>query len=117
MYFIADTYADRRRKRIKDRTQKHLDYYARDGLRTLCIAKKVGGHYPNVVYSFDIYIYINIFIGNNAMVLKLCTSEDKTDTDHLSVPLFDCFVVFFSSLSAVFIQFEQMMGSLSSSKY
>uniref|UniRef100_A0A8C3BHM9 Phospholipid-transporting ATPase n=1 Tax=Cairina moschata TaxID=8855 RepID=A0A8C3BHM9_CAIMO len=37
----ADTYADRRRKRIKDRTQKHLDYYARDGLRTLCIAKKV----------------------------------------------------------------------------
>ncbi|XP_068554243.1 phospholipid-transporting ATPase VB isoform X2 [Anas acuta] len=37
----ADTYAERRRKRIKDRTQKHLDYYARDGLRTLCIAKKV----------------------------------------------------------------------------
>lgn len=50
------------------------------------------------------------------MVIKLCTSEDKTDTDHLSVPLFDCFVVFFSSLSAVF-QFEQMMGSSSSSKY
>uniref|UniRef100_A0A8B9TJX5 Phospholipid-transporting ATPase n=1 Tax=Anas platyrhynchos TaxID=8839 RepID=A0A8B9TJX5_ANAPL len=44
----ADTYAERRRRRIKDRTQKHLDYYARDGLRTLCIAKKVGGHYPNV---------------------------------------------------------------------
>ncbi|XP_065590577.1 phospholipid-transporting ATPase VB [Cyrtonyx montezumae] len=37
----ADTNAERRMKRIKDRTQKHLDYYARDGLRTLCIAKKV----------------------------------------------------------------------------
>uniref|UniRef100_A0A803XML8 Phospholipid-transporting ATPase n=1 Tax=Meleagris gallopavo TaxID=9103 RepID=A0A803XML8_MELGA len=38
----ADTNAERRMKRIKDKTQKHLDYYARDGLRTLCIAKKVG---------------------------------------------------------------------------
>ncbi|KFQ77639.1 putative phospholipid-transporting ATPase VD, partial [Phoenicopterus ruber ruber] len=28
-------------KKIKERTQKHLDYYARRGLRTLCIAKKV----------------------------------------------------------------------------
>uniref|UniRef100_A0A8C2T8F1 Phospholipid-transporting ATPase n=1 Tax=Coturnix japonica TaxID=93934 RepID=A0A8C2T8F1_COTJA len=37
----ADTNAERRMKRIKDKTQKHLDYYARDGLRTLCIAKKV----------------------------------------------------------------------------
>lgn len=26
---------------IRDQTQKHLDSYARDGLRTLCIAKKV----------------------------------------------------------------------------
>uniref|UniRef100_A0A8D2QEN5 Phospholipid-transporting ATPase n=1 Tax=Zonotrichia albicollis TaxID=44394 RepID=A0A8D2QEN5_ZONAL len=31
----------KRMKRIKERTQKHLDYYAHDGLRTLCIAKKV----------------------------------------------------------------------------
>lgn len=31
-------------KRIKERTQKHLDCYAHDGLRTLCIAKKVGEH-------------------------------------------------------------------------
>uniref|UniRef100_A0A8C9F2V7 Phospholipid-transporting ATPase n=1 Tax=Pavo cristatus TaxID=9049 RepID=A0A8C9F2V7_PAVCR len=37
----ADTNAERRMKRIKDKTQKHLDCYARDGLRTLCIAKKV----------------------------------------------------------------------------
>lgn len=28
-------------KKIKERTQKHLDDYARRGLRTLCIAKKV----------------------------------------------------------------------------
>lgn len=28
---------------IRDQTQKHLDSYARDGLRTLCIAKKVLG--------------------------------------------------------------------------
>lgn len=28
-------------KNIKERTQKHLDDYARKGLRTLCIAKKV----------------------------------------------------------------------------
>ncbi|XP_043925463.1 phospholipid-transporting ATPase VB isoform X1 [Protopterus annectens] len=28
-------------KKIRTRTQKHLDWYARQGLRTLCIAKKV----------------------------------------------------------------------------
>ncbi|KAM4036634.1 phospholipid-transporting ATPase VB isoform 2-T5 [Anomaloglossus baeobatrachus] len=28
-------------RRIHSRTQRHLDWYARDGLRTLCIAKKV----------------------------------------------------------------------------
>lgn len=27
--------------KIKERTQKHLDDYARRGLRTMCIAKKV----------------------------------------------------------------------------
>ncbi|XP_075365597.1 phospholipid-transporting ATPase VB [Mycteria americana] len=37
----ADTKAEKRMKRIKEKTQKHLDYYAHDGLRTLCIAKKV----------------------------------------------------------------------------
>ncbi|XP_068273215.1 phospholipid-transporting ATPase VB [Nyctibius grandis] len=37
----ADINAEKRKKRIKEKTQKHLDYYARDGLRTLCIAKKV----------------------------------------------------------------------------
>uniref|UniRef100_A0A8C3RFJ1 Phospholipid-transporting ATPase n=1 Tax=Cyanoderma ruficeps TaxID=181631 RepID=A0A8C3RFJ1_9PASS len=37
----GDISTERRLKRIKERTQKHLDYYARDGLRTLCIAKKV----------------------------------------------------------------------------
>lgn len=26
---------------VREQTQKHLDSYARDGLRTLCIAKKV----------------------------------------------------------------------------
>uniref|UniRef100_A0A8C5NN59 Phospholipid-transporting ATPase n=1 Tax=Junco hyemalis TaxID=40217 RepID=A0A8C5NN59_JUNHY len=37
----GDISSDKRMKRIKERTQKHLDYYAHDGLRTLCIAKKV----------------------------------------------------------------------------
>ncbi|XP_014732813.1 PREDICTED: probable phospholipid-transporting ATPase VB isoform X1 [Sturnus vulgaris] len=37
----GDISIEKRLKRIKERTQKHLDYYARDGLRTLCIAKKV----------------------------------------------------------------------------
>lgn len=44
LYFIADISTAKRMKRIKEKTQKHLDCYARDGLRTLCIAKKVGGH-------------------------------------------------------------------------
>uniref|UniRef100_A0A803XY09 Phospholipid-transporting ATPase n=1 Tax=Meleagris gallopavo TaxID=9103 RepID=A0A803XY09_MELGA len=42
MDLLEDPGKERRMKRIKDKTQKHLDYYARDGLRTLCIAKKVG---------------------------------------------------------------------------
>lgn len=28
-------------RHIQEQTQRHLDSYARDGLRTLCIAKKV----------------------------------------------------------------------------
>ncbi|XP_061210073.1 phospholipid-transporting ATPase VB isoform X4 [Neopsephotus bourkii] len=36
-----DISTEKRMKRIKEKTQKHLDCYARDGLRTLCIAKKV----------------------------------------------------------------------------
>uniref|UniRef100_A0A8C6X2B3 Phospholipid-transporting ATPase n=1 Tax=Naja naja TaxID=35670 RepID=A0A8C6X2B3_NAJNA len=31
----------KRIQRVKTQTQKHLDWYARDGLRTLCIAKKI----------------------------------------------------------------------------
>ncbi|XP_071426676.1 phospholipid-transporting ATPase VB isoform X1 [Pithys albifrons albifrons] len=37
----GDSGAEKRMKRVKARTQKHLEHYARDGLRTLCIAKKV----------------------------------------------------------------------------
>ncbi|XP_035758374.1 probable phospholipid-transporting ATPase VB [Egretta garzetta] len=37
----ADIRAEKRMKRIKEKTQKHLDCYAHEGLRTLCIAKKV----------------------------------------------------------------------------
>ncbi|XP_009683886.2 phospholipid-transporting ATPase VB isoform X2 [Struthio camelus] len=37
----ADLNTQKRMRRIRDKTQKHLDYYARDGLRTLCIAKKI----------------------------------------------------------------------------
>ncbi|XP_010970522.2 phospholipid-transporting ATPase VB isoform X2 [Camelus bactrianus] len=37
----ADTDMERKVRKIQARTQKHLDLYARDGLRTLCVAKKV----------------------------------------------------------------------------
>ncbi|CAH6786500.1 Atp10b [Phodopus roborovskii] len=37
----SDIDVEKKLKRIQARTQKHLDLYARDGLRTLCIAKKV----------------------------------------------------------------------------
>ncbi|XP_045889139.1 phospholipid-transporting ATPase VD-like [Micropterus dolomieu] len=36
---------------IRDQTQKHLDSYARDGLRTLCIAKKFETFTKNVTYE------------------------------------------------------------------
>lgn len=38
---VADIDVQKKLKKIHTRTQKHLDLYARDGLRTLCIAKKV----------------------------------------------------------------------------
>uniref|UniRef100_A0A5F8GUZ9 Phospholipid-transporting ATPase n=1 Tax=Monodelphis domestica TaxID=13616 RepID=A0A5F8GUZ9_MONDO len=37
-----DPVAEKKLRKIRAKTQKHLDWYARDGLRTLCIAKKVG---------------------------------------------------------------------------
>ncbi|XP_036775512.2 phospholipid-transporting ATPase VB isoform X2 [Manis pentadactyla] len=37
----TDTDVEKELRKIQARTQKHLDLYARDGLRTLCIAKKV----------------------------------------------------------------------------
>ncbi|XP_032630576.2 phospholipid-transporting ATPase VD [Chelonoidis abingdonii] len=37
----SDDKSEMEQKKIKERTQKHLDDYARRGLRTLCIAKKV----------------------------------------------------------------------------
>uniref|UniRef100_F7GIK3 Phospholipid-transporting ATPase n=1 Tax=Monodelphis domestica TaxID=13616 RepID=F7GIK3_MONDO len=36
-----DPVAEKKLRKIRAKTQKHLDWYARDGLRTLCIAKKV----------------------------------------------------------------------------
>ncbi|XP_053920670.1 phospholipid-transporting ATPase VD [Cuculus canorus] len=38
---VATNNSEMEQKKIKERTQKHLDNYARRGLRTLCIAKKV----------------------------------------------------------------------------
>lgn len=38
---VTDTEVEKKLKKIRARTQRHLDMYARDGLRTLCIAKKV----------------------------------------------------------------------------
>ncbi|XP_069850049.1 phospholipid-transporting ATPase VB isoform X1 [Dipodomys merriami] len=39
----TDVNEEKQLKKIRLRTQNHLDLYARDGLRTLCIAKKVVG--------------------------------------------------------------------------
>ncbi|XP_027697849.1 probable phospholipid-transporting ATPase VB isoform X2 [Vombatus ursinus] len=36
-----DPVAEKKLRKIRAKTQKHLDFYARDGLRTLCIAKRV----------------------------------------------------------------------------
>ncbi|XP_006897103.1 PREDICTED: probable phospholipid-transporting ATPase VB-like [Elephantulus edwardii] len=38
---VTDINVEKKLKKIRAKTQKHLDLYARDGLRTLCIAKKV----------------------------------------------------------------------------
>ncbi|XP_027622758.1 probable phospholipid-transporting ATPase VB [Tupaia chinensis] len=38
---VTDIDMEKKLRKIQARTQKHLDLYARDGLRTLCIAKKV----------------------------------------------------------------------------
>uniref|UniRef100_A0A4W2IDE0 Phospholipid-transporting ATPase n=1 Tax=Bos indicus x Bos taurus TaxID=30522 RepID=A0A4W2IDE0_BOBOX len=38
---MSDTDVEKKMRKIRARTQRHLDLYARDGLRTLCIAKKV----------------------------------------------------------------------------
>ncbi|XP_012500252.1 PREDICTED: probable phospholipid-transporting ATPase VB [Propithecus coquereli] len=38
---VTNIDVEKKLKKIQARTQKHLDLYARDGLRTLCIAKKV----------------------------------------------------------------------------
>lgn len=52
---------------ITEQTQKHLDSYAREGLRTLCIAKKVKtttlknnliSVFVSVGHAAIIYIYI-----------------------------------------------------------
>ncbi|KAM8973060.1 phospholipid-transporting ATPase VB isoform 2-T2 [Pelodytes ibericus] len=37
----ANITEEKRLRKLQARTQRHLDWYARDGLRTLCIAKKV----------------------------------------------------------------------------
>lgn len=46
----TDTDVEKKVRKIRARTQKHLDLYARDGLRTLCIAKKV-----KINFSFSSY--------------------------------------------------------------
>ncbi|XP_078255025.1 phospholipid-transporting ATPase VD-like isoform X2 [Rhinoraja longicauda] len=41
MMDLLNISGDRRQKRIREKTQNYLDGYAKEGLRTLCIAKKV----------------------------------------------------------------------------
>lgn len=38
---VGTNNSEMEQNKIKERTQKHLDDYARRGLRTMCIAKKV----------------------------------------------------------------------------
>ncbi|XP_067589044.1 phospholipid-transporting ATPase VB [Pseudorca crassidens] len=38
---VTDTDVEKKVRKIRAQTQRHLDLYARDGLRTLCIAKKI----------------------------------------------------------------------------
>ncbi|XP_006865006.1 PREDICTED: probable phospholipid-transporting ATPase VB [Chrysochloris asiatica] len=38
---VTDINVEKKLRKIRAKTQKHLDLYSRDGLRTLCIAKKV----------------------------------------------------------------------------
>lgn len=54
----TDTAVEKRMRKIRAWTQRHLDLYARDGLRTLCIAKKVSlvcarpnGSSPDAAFS------------------------------------------------------------------
>ena len=56
---VSDTDVEKKMRKIQARTQRHLDLYARDGLRTLCIAKKVrknsvfsGRKAPTLLVSF-----------------------------------------------------------------
>lgn len=81
MCFTGDISADKRLKRIKEKTQKHLDYYAHDGLRTLCIAKKVGEH--QVLYM-SIELLEKYSDYNSA-------SDNQPDIAHLFVSIFSSF--------------------------
>jgi phospholipid-translocating ATPase len=51
--------SESRQGHIREQTQKHLDNYAREGLRTLCIAKKVQRSTVVKLFSFDLKYHIN----------------------------------------------------------
>lgn len=89
--YPGDISVEKRLKRIKEKTQKHLDYYARDGLRTLCIAKKVGEQ-QTLYMSIEL---LEITSGYNS------ASDNQPDRAHLFVLLFALSGLFFSSFSSV----------------
>lgn len=41
VWFLGGEQAQETDSHIREQTQKHVDNYAREGLRTLCIARKV----------------------------------------------------------------------------
>lgn len=62
-------------KKIKERTQKHLDDYARRGLRTLCIAKKV--------LTFFICVCKNVYLQSMANRSGVTNGADLTTSEQM----------------------------------
>ncbi|XP_061440428.1 phospholipid-transporting ATPase VD isoform X2 [Rhineura floridana] len=81
---------DMQRRRIKERTQRHLDDYATQGLRTLCVAMKVlsdeeyaewlKGHYAaenNIEYRDEMLLESAMRLENKLTLLGATGIEDR----------------------------------------
>lgn len=69
---------------IRKQTQKHLDSYAREGLRTLCIAKKVmfqEGDADVRTAWFELWVSENGFLHFDSSVMKSWTLYSSSTAD------------------------------------